>query len=54
MIVGVAKGPDRKAGMENLILPGQELPLDVWTFTIKNDTRGNRIVSLRMADIKTL
>ncbi|SCN46688.1 Excinuclease ABC subunit C [methanotrophic endosymbiont of Bathymodiolus azoricus (Menez Gwen)] len=29
MIVGVAKGPDRKAGMENLILPGQELPLDV-------------------------
>jgi len=29
MIVGVSKGPDRKAGMENLILPGQELPLDV-------------------------
>ena len=29
MIVGVSKGPDRKAGMEKIILPGQELPLDV-------------------------
>lgn len=29
MIVGVAKGPDRKAGMEKLILVGQELPLDI-------------------------
>ncbi|MBW6453300.1 MAG: excinuclease ABC subunit C, partial [Methyloprofundus sp.] len=29
IIVGVSKGPDRKAGMENLILPGQALPLDV-------------------------
>jgi len=29
MIVGVSKGPDRKAGMENLIMPGQELPLDI-------------------------
>lgn len=29
MIVGVSKGPDRKSGMENLILLDQELPLDV-------------------------
>ena len=29
MIVGVSKGPDRKAGMEKMILPGQEQPLDV-------------------------
>jgi excinuclease ABC subunit C len=29
MIVGVAKGVDRKAGMEKLILVGQELPLAV-------------------------
>lgn len=29
MIVGVSKGPDRKAGMEKIILPGQERPLDV-------------------------
>lgn len=31
MIVGVSKGPDRKAGMEKLILPGQEQPLDITT-----------------------
>ena len=29
MIVGVSKGPDRKAGMEKIILPGQGQPLDV-------------------------
>jgi len=29
MIVGVSKGPDRKAGMEKMILPGQEQPIDV-------------------------
>ena len=29
MIVGVAKGPDRKAGMEKIILPDRELPVDV-------------------------
>ncbi len=29
MIVGVSKGPDRKAGMEKIILPDHELPLDV-------------------------
>ena len=29
MIVGVAKGPDRKAGMEKIILPNRELPVDV-------------------------
>ncbi len=29
MIVGVSKGPDRKAGMEKMILPSQEQPLDV-------------------------
>ena len=29
MIVGVSKGPDRKAGMEKLILVEQEQPLDV-------------------------
>ena len=29
MIVGVSKGPDRKAGMEKMILPGQEQPLDI-------------------------
>lgn len=29
MIVGVSKGPDRKAGMEKIILPDQEQPLDV-------------------------
>jgi excinuclease ABC subunit C len=29
MIVGVSKGPDRKAGMEKIILPDQELPLNV-------------------------
>ncbi|NOQ65309.1 MAG: excinuclease ABC subunit UvrC [Methyloprofundus sp.] len=29
MIVGVSKGPDRKAGMEKIILPGQEQELDV-------------------------
>jgi len=29
MIVGVSKGPDRKAGMEKMILPGQAQPLDV-------------------------
>ena len=28
MIVGVSKGPDRKAGMEKMILPGQEQPID--------------------------
>ncbi|QPK63822.1 excinuclease ABC subunit UvrC [Methylomonas sp. LL1] len=29
MIVGVSKGPDRKAGMEKIILPNREQPLDV-------------------------
>ncbi|WP_445370890.1 excinuclease ABC subunit UvrC [Methylomonas sp. HW2-6] len=29
MIVGVAKGPDRKAGMEKIILVGNQQPLDV-------------------------
>ncbi len=29
MIVGVSKGPDRKAGMEKIILPDQEQPLDI-------------------------
>ena len=29
MIVGVSKGPDRKAGMEKIILPDQEHPMDV-------------------------
>lgn len=29
MIVGVSKGPDRKPGMEKLILVGQEQPLDI-------------------------
>ncbi|NJA05055.1 excinuclease ABC subunit UvrC [Methylococcaceae bacterium WWC4] len=29
MIVGVAKGPDRKAGMEKIILAGRDQPLDV-------------------------
>lgn len=29
MIVGVSKGPDRKAGMEKIILPDQDKPLDV-------------------------
>ena len=29
MIVGVSKGPDRKAGMEKIILPERELPLNV-------------------------
>jgi excinuclease ABC subunit C len=29
MIVGVSKGPDRKAGMEKIILPGQAMPVDV-------------------------
>ena len=29
MIVGVSKGPDRKAGMENIILPDRDQPLDV-------------------------
>ncbi len=29
MIVGVSKGPDRKAGMEKLILVDQELPLEI-------------------------
>jgi len=28
MIVGVSKGPDRKAGMEKMILPGQAQPID--------------------------
>jgi excinuclease ABC subunit C len=28
IIVGVSKGPDRKAGMEKMILPGQEQPID--------------------------
>jgi excinuclease ABC subunit C len=28
MIVGVSKGPDRKAGMEKLILTDQEQPID--------------------------
>ncbi len=31
MIVGVSKGPDRKAGMEKLILVEQEQPIDVST-----------------------
>lgn len=29
MIVGVSKGPDRKAGMEKLVLPDHELPMDI-------------------------
>ncbi len=29
MIVGVSKGPDRKAGMEKIILPDQDQPLNV-------------------------
>jgi len=29
MIVGVSKGPDRKAGMEKIILPGQQQALDI-------------------------
>jgi len=29
MIVGVSKGPDRKVGMEKIILPDQDQPLDV-------------------------
>jgi excinuclease ABC subunit C len=29
MIVGVSKGPDRKAGMEKIILPNRDHPLDV-------------------------
>jgi len=29
MIVGVSKGPDRKAGMEKLILVDQEMPLEI-------------------------
>ncbi len=29
MIVGVSKGPDRKAGMEKIILPDQEQPVDI-------------------------
>ncbi|MCK9607958.1 MAG: excinuclease ABC subunit UvrC [Methylomonas sp.] len=29
MIVGVSKGPDRKAGMEKIILPNKDQPLDV-------------------------
>ena len=29
MIVGVSKGPDRKAGMEKIILPDREPPLDI-------------------------
>lgn len=29
MIVGVSKGPDRKAGMEKLIVVGQKQPLDI-------------------------
>ncbi len=28
MIVGVSKGPDRKPGMEKIILPGENQPLD--------------------------
>ena len=29
MIVGVSKGPDRKAGMEKIIVPDQEQPVDI-------------------------
>lgn len=29
MIIGIAKGIDRKAGMEKIILPGQQQPIDV-------------------------
>ena len=29
MIVGVSKGPDRKPGMEKIILPGEQQPLDI-------------------------
>lgn len=29
MIAGISKGPDRKAGMEKIILPGRETPLDI-------------------------
>ncbi len=29
MIVGVSKGPDRKAGMEKIILPDRSIPVDV-------------------------
>lgn len=29
MIVGVSKGPDRKPGMEKLILPGQDQPVEI-------------------------
>ncbi len=29
MIAGVSKGPDRKAGMEKIILPGRDKPLDI-------------------------
>lgn len=29
MIVGISKGPDRKAGMEKIILPNQDQPLDI-------------------------
>ena len=29
MIVGVSKGPDRKAGMEKMVVVGQERPLDI-------------------------
>ena len=29
MIVGVSKGPDRKPGMEKIILPGEHQPLDI-------------------------
>ncbi|SJM92222.1 UvrABC system protein C (fragment) [Crenothrix polyspora] len=29
MIVGVSKGPDRKAGMEKMIVVGREQPLDI-------------------------
>ena len=29
MIVGVSKGPDRKAGMEKIILPDQDQPVDI-------------------------
>ena len=29
MIVGVSKGPDRKAGMENIIMPDRDQPVDV-------------------------
>ncbi|WP_150049416.1 MULTISPECIES: excinuclease ABC subunit UvrC [Methylomonas] len=29
MIIGVSKGPDRKAGMEKIIVPGRDHPVDV-------------------------